>query len=88
MDPGVRSAILGTIDPLRRRKSAMHVRSKLALIASVSIVIRRNSSGHRNQMEAVRWSMTGCGDVAEMKGGPGFYKVDHSALVAVDAARR
>jgi predicted dehydrogenase len=27
--------------------------------------------------------MIGCGDVAEVKSGPGFYKADHSSLVAV-----
>lgn len=34
-------------------------------------------------MKTVRWGMIGCGDVAEVKSGPGFYKADHSALVAV-----
>jgi hypothetical protein len=27
--------------------------------------------------------MIGCGDVAEIKSGPGFYNADHSRLVAV-----
>jgi 1,5-anhydro-D-fructose reductase (1,5-anhydro-D-mannitol-forming) len=31
----------------------------------------------------IRWGMIGCGDVAEVKSGPGFYKADHSQLVAV-----
>ena len=34
-------------------------------------------------MRTVRWGMIGCGDVAEVKSGPGFYKADHSSLVAV-----
>ena len=34
-------------------------------------------------MKTIRWGMIGCGDVAEVKSGPGFYKADHSALVAV-----
>ena len=34
-------------------------------------------------MESVRWGMIGCGDVAEVKAGPGFQKASGSALVAV-----
>ena len=34
-------------------------------------------------MKTIRWGMIGCGDVTEVKSGPGFYKADHSALVAV-----
>ena len=31
----------------------------------------------------VRWGIIGCGDVTEVKSGPGLQKADHSALVAV-----
>ncbi|HEY3180783.1 MAG TPA: Gfo/Idh/MocA family oxidoreductase [Casimicrobiaceae bacterium] len=34
-------------------------------------------------MKTIRWGMIGCGDVAEVKSGPGFYKAEHSQLVAV-----
>jgi 1,5-anhydro-D-fructose reductase (1,5-anhydro-D-mannitol-forming) len=34
-------------------------------------------------MKTIRWGMVGCGAVAEVKSGPGFYKSNHSALVAV-----
>lgn len=34
-------------------------------------------------MKTIRWGMIGCGDVAEVKSGPGFYKADHSTLLAV-----
>lgn len=34
-------------------------------------------------MKTIRWGIIGCGDVAEVKSGPGFYKADHSTLVAV-----
>ena len=34
-------------------------------------------------MKTVRWGMIGCGDVTEIKSGPGFYKADHSRLMAV-----
>ncbi len=34
-------------------------------------------------MKTIRWGMIGCGDVAEVKSGPGFYRADHSSLVAV-----
>ncbi|HWR45644.1 Gfo/Idh/MocA family oxidoreductase [Sporomusa sp.] len=37
-------------------------------------------------MKTIRWGMIGCGAVAEVKSGPGFYKADHSALVAVTGA--
>src|SRR3954464_6870734 len=41
-------------------------------------------------MQTVRWGIIGCGDVTEVKSGPGFQKADGSALVAVmrrDGAR-
>jgi len=34
-------------------------------------------------MKTIRWGMIGCGDVAEVKSGPGFYKAGNSTLVAV-----
>ena len=34
-------------------------------------------------MRTIRWGIIGCGDVAEVKSGPGFYKARHSKLVAV-----
>lgn len=34
-------------------------------------------------MKRIRWGMIGCGAVAEVKSGPGFYKSTNSALVAV-----
>ncbi len=32
---------------------------------------------------SVRWGIIGCGDVAEVKSGPGFQQVRDSSLVAV-----
>jgi predicted dehydrogenase len=34
-------------------------------------------------MDNVRWGIIGCGDVCEVKNGPGLYKAEHSELVAV-----
>lgn len=34
-------------------------------------------------MQKVRWGIIGCGDVCEVKSGPGFYKADHSELTIV-----
>jgi 1,5-anhydro-D-fructose reductase (1,5-anhydro-D-mannitol-forming) len=34
-------------------------------------------------MKTIRWGMIGCGEVAEVKSGPGFYKAQNSQLVAV-----
>ena len=34
-------------------------------------------------MEKIRWGIIGCGDVTEIKSGPGFQLADHSELVAV-----
>ncbi len=34
-------------------------------------------------MSTVRWGIIGCGDVAEVKSGPGFQKADGSSLLAV-----
>ena len=34
-------------------------------------------------MRTIRWGMIGCGDVAEVKSGPGFYKARNSTLIAV-----
>jgi predicted dehydrogenase len=34
-------------------------------------------------MRTIRWGIIGCGDVCEIKSGPGFQKAEHSALTAV-----
>ena len=34
-------------------------------------------------MKTIRWGIIGCGDVTEVKSGPGFYKAGHSELRAV-----
>src|SRR5688500_4072884 len=34
-------------------------------------------------MDEIRWGIIGCGDVTEVKSGPGFQKARGSALVAV-----
>jgi len=34
-------------------------------------------------MKTIRWGIIGCGDVTEVKSGPGFYKAANSRLVAV-----
>jgi predicted dehydrogenase len=34
-------------------------------------------------MKTIRWGIIGCGDVTEVKSGPGFQKATHSTLVAV-----
>src|SRR3954465_10996920 len=38
---------------------------------------------HNGAMQQIRWGIIGCGDVTEVKSGPGFQKADGSALVAV-----
>ncbi|AGK96535.1 Gfo/Idh/MocA family protein [Clostridium pasteurianum] len=38
-------------------------------------------------MKTIRWGMIGCGDVAEVKSGPGFYKCENSTLQAVTSRR-
>lgn len=37
-------------------------------------------------VQAIRWGMIGCGSVCEVKSGPGFYKAERSALLAVTSA--
>lgn len=37
-------------------------------------------------MQTIRWGMIGCGAVCEVKSGPGFYKADHSTLLAAASA--
>ena len=34
-------------------------------------------------MKTINWGIIGCGDVCEVKSGPGFQKAEHSSLVAV-----
>lgn len=34
-------------------------------------------------MKTIRWGIIGCGDVTEIKSGPGLYKATHSQLLAV-----
>jgi 1,5-anhydro-D-fructose reductase (1,5-anhydro-D-mannitol-forming) len=36
-------------------------------------------------VNSIRWGMIGCGDVCEVKSGPGFYKAAHSTLLGVAA---
>ncbi len=36
-----------------------------------------------NPPNTIRWGIIGCGDVCEIKSGPGFYKADNSALTMV-----
>src|ERR1051325_1716321 len=46
--------------------------------------------GFFRDRSVVRWGIIGCGDVTEVKSGPGFQKADRSQLVAVmrrDGAR-
>ncbi len=38
-------------------------------------------------MKTIRWGMIGCGSVAEVKSGPGFYKAHNSVLAAVTSRR-
>ena len=40
-------------------------------------------SGHLKGRDAVQWGIIGCGDVTEVKSGPGFRKAERSRLVAV-----
>ena len=42
-----------------------------------------NFPGHLKDRSLVRWGIIGCGDVTEIKSGPGLQKADGSALVAV-----
>ena len=42
---------------------------------------RANSKAVAHQ--TIRWGIVGCGDVCEVKSGPGLYKAENSALVAV-----
>jgi len=37
-------------------------------------------------VKTIRWGMIGCGAVTEVKSGPGFYKAEHSSLLAVTSA--
>jgi 1,5-anhydro-D-fructose reductase (1,5-anhydro-D-mannitol-forming) len=42
-----------------------------------------NFPGHFKDRTLIRWGMIGCGDVTEVKSGPGFQKAAGSALMAV-----
>src|SRR5438034_10014477 len=42
-----------------------------------------NFPGHFKDRSLIRWGMIGCGDVTEIKSGPGFQKAHGSKLVAV-----
>src|SRR5450759_2533747 len=51
---------------------------------------QQGATGWRCAMEAIRWGMIGCGDVAEVKSGPALQKAAGSSVVAVmrrDAAK-
>src|SRR5213592_2609043 len=40
-------------------------------------------TGALRNRDVVRWGIIGCGDVTEVKSGPGFQKAERSSLVAV-----
>ena len=42
-----------------------------------------NFPGYLKDRTRIRWGMIGCGDVTEVKSGPGFQKAERSVLVAV-----
>lgn len=42
-----------------------------------------NKSIKRMGLKSINWGIIGCGDVAEVKSGPAFYKVQNSSLIAV-----
>jgi predicted dehydrogenase len=44
---------------------------------------REGCRKNNDDMRTIRWGIIGCGDVTEVKSGPGFQKADHSSLVAV-----
>jgi predicted dehydrogenase len=50
---------------------------------SIDETIAHRQEGVGEGMKTIRWGMIGCGDVAEVKSGPGFYKAQNSQLVAV-----
>jgi 1,5-anhydro-D-fructose reductase (1,5-anhydro-D-mannitol-forming) len=52
-------------------------------IGSDPAMTTRSAMTPGDEMRTIRWGMIGCGDVAEVKSGPGFYKAQHSQLVAV-----
>ena len=37
----------------------------------------------KSALKKIRWGIIGCGDVTEVKSGPGFRKARHSSLTAV-----
>src|SRR5213079_446252 len=52
-----------------------HTRSTLSIATA--------SSMQEHVMRTVRWGIIGCGDVTEVKSGPGFQKASDSRLMAV-----
>ena len=52
-------------------------------MALIYIEVARRAAICCTPMTTVRWGIVGCGDVTEVKSGPGFQKARGSALVAV-----
>ena len=52
-------------------------------IGSDPAMTTRSAMTPGDEMRTIRWGMIGCGDVAEVKSRPAFYKAQHSQLVAV-----
>src|SRR6478736_4253699 len=85
-----RRRMLGIARPARTQASLPAYFRRAAEIAFAARCVRARlwqdspvSKESPTTMKTIRWGMIGCGDVAEVKSGPGFYKADHSQLVAV-----
>src|SRR5262249_30355542 len=61
----------------RRRPRSRVVGASFAILAKARVLY------FARIMKTIRWGMIGCGDVAEVKSGPGFQQADGSELVAV-----
>lgn len=79
------------VPPTFRRKtrascpyhSDCHLTARLPRVGDFGWFARMASSSSLAARGVVRWGIIGCGDVTEVKSGPGFRKASGSALVAV-----
>jgi predicted dehydrogenase len=78
-DPQTRRGKIRRLDPQRTQ-----IQTRVTAIAGEDPPLGVTPATRpRNGMKTIRWGMIGCGEVAEVKSGPGFYKAENSQLVAV-----
>ena len=62
---------------------AIHLAGLLQPVLPLAFITMAEEAHGAPEKHVLRWGIIGCGDVCQVKSGPGFYKAKNSRLVAV-----